>query len=707
MDVLQRFLPATTPTNPPLLDRRPTPVPPNIESIASPQSREGFSEDAERDENATSLDVFLESKPSSPAVVPPTIVVIEDSDANNNSSSSDTGILDYRVDEADASDRTIRHHNRRTLVPRTLPRDVPRRKAGRQRLRRSSSNSGVEAISKYKQKADEVKTLVEQVHELRVSPSGTPPHRPWKLRRVSTAPGLREKHMTDGNKHGEPRFIWIPSTSSTADTSCHTTNVTPSEKGIRDDCSTPLRAYLERPSDSRTSSPSRMLYKPNLKKKAIGSPPSGLTCNETIPGHRRTKAVDFDSPTSLFTSSVTKLKTWIAEKDRTVTTDSGIEIAEARTVSFMKPRSKSKAADSAVTRTDVHVVAISAPDGDATPRKRSATPTKQIVQTGTGGYGVVWDDAPNSSPDNESHRRGSSAGQALEAAGSTSLERVDTKLSDWSWRNVNPFEKAARRDRKPSQFVPNIVVFPDDSYEDTVSTVASGRHIYPRTTNSSTLDSSEDTDAFVAPPNSLQSSSFLLPRHDPPPPPNSASSSGGLLPRRSPLAGRNSESRATDTTDTSATSLSSSSASSALHGAVLPPPPSPSTTDIPSCASDRPRMKKDSLFPSASDEHLHITTTHRLSHIDNLHFRTHKDSLAVARARWERKYSNAMGMVGRGGVDPERFARRCSVAIARKRMKGRREKGKGRLESLSEGGGEVGLARVGEVGRGRVIRIVE
>ncbi|KAF2815405.1 uncharacterized protein BDZ99DRAFT_550193 [Mytilinidion resinicola] len=706
MDVLQRFLPATKPISPTLLDRHATPIPPGIETTTSSHSRDHTPENAERDENRTSPDVTVESKPSSPIVMPPIITIIGDSDESGRSSSSDAGLAEHRIDSGDISDHTIQNHDHRTLIPRTLPRDAPRRKAGRQRLRGTSSNSGIESISRYKQKVDEVKVLEQEVRELRISPSGTPPHRPWKLKRVSTAPGLCEKHITDGNIHGEPRFVWIPSTLSRADTSCQTADVTPSEKSAGNDCSTPLRACLSQSPKNRTSSPSSIPHKPIVKNSAIGSPPSGLTGKRRKHGHQRTKAVDFDSPTSLFMSSVSKLKSWVAEKDSAMTADPEIEIAKA--VSFIKPRSKSKAADSAVTRTDVHVVAISAPEDDASlkkPRKLSATPTKQIVQTDAGAYGVVWDDPPTSSSDNETRRRGSDAGQALEAASSTGLEGVDTKLSDWSWRTLGSFDQATRRDRKPSHFVPNIVVFPDDSYQNTVPAIASGRHTYLRHTASSTLDSSSDAEPSAAP---LQSSS-LLPRRDPPPPPNSASSSGLLLPRRSPSAGRNSPSRTTSTTDSSLSSTTSD-----LHqAAFLPPPPSPSA-DHPSW----PRAKKDSLFPSASDEHLHLTSTHRLSHIDNLHFRTHKDSLAVARAKWERKYSQAMGLVGAGGVDPERFRGRCSVAIARKRMKGRREVGRGRLESLSEGGGvglgggevRVATARAGEMvggGEGRVVRIVE
>ncbi|KAJ4382016.1 hypothetical protein N0V86_002342 [Didymella sp. IMI 355093] len=77
----------------------------------------------------------------------------------------------------------------------------------------------------------------------------------------------------------------------------------------------------------------------------------------------------------------------------------------------------------------------------------------QIVESGNGSYEVVWDDVP---PEHSvrTQRRSSSANQALGAAsaGTKGLERVNTKLTEWSgtWNTSS------------DSFKPTIVVFPDD-----------------------------------------------------------------------------------------------------------------------------------------------------------------------------------------------------------------------------------------------------
>ncbi|UPX14261.1 uncharacterized protein EKO05_0004750 [Ascochyta rabiei] len=118
----------------------------------------------------------------------------------------------------------------------------------------------------------------------------------------------------------------------------------------------------------------------------------------------------------------------------------------------------------AVTRTDVHVISISpilsksaslGPGQSKGNREADpATPTMQIVESSNGSYEVIWDDVPPEH--NERMRRhDSSVSQALEALSYTatdSLERVNTKLNEWSdtWN-------------APSDcFKPTIVVFPDD-----------------------------------------------------------------------------------------------------------------------------------------------------------------------------------------------------------------------------------------------------
>lgn len=143
-----------------------------------------------------------------------------------------------------------------------------------------------------------------------------------------------------------------------------------------------------------------------------------------------------------------------------------------------------------VTRTDVHVIAIAPsslrstnPDLQTTDQgdlqeTDPATPIMQIVQSGNGSYEVVWDDVP---PEHRARteRRNSSASQALEAAsaGTKGLERVNTKLTEWSGTWNSPFDS----------FKPSIVVFPGDD----------GR----RPQFECTLVDDEDID-ILAPPNS-------------------------------------------------------------------------------------------------------------------------------------------------------------------------------------------------------------
>jgi hypothetical protein len=144
---------------------------------------------------------------------------------------------------------------------------------------------------------------------------------------------------------------------------------------------------------------------------------------------------------------------------------------------------KSSLADPATTRTDVHVIAIApscnidytANQGSVDP----ATPTMQIVESSSGCYEVIWDDVP-SEHSIRINRRSSSASHSLVAVSSTStrgLQRVNSKLKDWSGTRNTPSEK----------FKPTIVVFPDDD----------GRPSHFE----STAEDEEDA-VVIAPPNS-------------------------------------------------------------------------------------------------------------------------------------------------------------------------------------------------------------
>ncbi|CAN9108130.1 unnamed protein product [Alternaria sp. RS040] len=148
---------------------------------------------------------------------------------------------------------------------------------------------------------------------------------------------------------------------------------------------------------------------------------------------------------------------------------------------------KGTAAEPAITRTDVHVIAIApswnaenfAADDGADP----ATPTMQIIETKSGSYEVIWDDVPPEHTVRTRGRRSSSASHALETASPSAkrgLERVNSKLAGWSGTWNSPSDS----------FKPTIVVFPDDD----------GR----ATRYDCTVD--EEEDLAAVPPNSRMTS---------------------------------------------------------------------------------------------------------------------------------------------------------------------------------------------------------
>ncbi|XP_014560537.1 hypothetical protein COCVIDRAFT_34496 [Bipolaris victoriae FI3] len=120
---------------------------------------------------------------------------------------------------------------------------------------------------------------------------------------------------------------------------------------------------------------------------------------------------------------------------------------------------KSSVADPAITRTDVHVVAIT-PSWDAhditnEEEPDTATPTMQVIETKNSSYEVIWDDVPLEQKVRGRGRRSSSASHSLEMVSPSArrgLERVNSKLTGWfgSWNSAS------------DSFKPTIVVFPDD-----------------------------------------------------------------------------------------------------------------------------------------------------------------------------------------------------------------------------------------------------
>lgn len=112
------------------------------------------------------------------------------------------------------------------------------------------------------------------------------------------------------------------------------------------------------------------------------------------------------------------------------------------------------------------------------------TPTMQIVESKNGCYQVIWDDVPVEDSPRMHQRRSSSASHSLKAVSSTAtrgLERVNSKLTDWSGTWNSPSDS----------FKPTIVVFPDKD----------GRRRCTPTQFEYTLHDDQDM-AMCVPPNS-------------------------------------------------------------------------------------------------------------------------------------------------------------------------------------------------------------
>ncbi|KAF2644788.1 hypothetical protein P280DRAFT_466062 [Massarina eburnea CBS 473.64] len=271
------------------------------------------------------------------------------------------------------------------------------------------------------------------------------------------------------------------------------------------------------------------------------------------------------------------------------------------------PSFKSTVADPAVTRTDVHVVAI-APcwnweDGVDEGGIDAATPTMQMVESKSGCFEVVWDDVPIET-DGRVRRRSSSASQALHTIGSTAsrgLERVNSKLTEWTFGN-------------------RVVVFPDDDSCNDPSTYS--------------LDSEEKA-AVVPPPNSERTSAAQ-----------------SRLPSRSTSVR---QSRSVSNDDSNPKVVSPEDPDS-WHKKVTSPEVVV-TLAVPDPESLPPSLTSNGQRTSQA------ATLRRLSNIEDseMKFRGHRDSVTLAHNRVPRT----------GGVSPELFMHRDSVSMAKKRMHAR------------------------------------
>jgi hypothetical protein len=197
------------------------------------------------------------------------------------------------------------------------------------------------------------------------------------------------------------------------------------------------------------------------------TPPDALQqgiIEEEVKASRRTKAVDFKGSHSK-PAPLGSRAAIVPENSMNIRIHHGRPAKKwRRTPSNLFPSSntisttKSNVADPAVTRTDVHVVAV-------TPSRNAhnitnedpdpATPTMQIIETKSGSYEVIWDNVLPEQKISVRGRRSSSASHCLKTVSPGArrgLERVNSKLAGWfgTWNSLS------------NSFKPTIVVFPDD-----------------------------------------------------------------------------------------------------------------------------------------------------------------------------------------------------------------------------------------------------
>ncbi|KAF1842621.1 uncharacterized protein K460DRAFT_410020 [Cucurbitaria berberidis CBS 394.84] len=274
---------------------------------------------------------------------------------------------------------------------------------------------------------------------------------------------------------------------------------------------------------------------------------------------------------------------------------------------------KSSLVDPAITRTDVHVLTIApswSAEDTASEGADPATPTMQIVESKNGCYEVVWDDVP-ADQSIRVRRRSSSACHALEmiSPSARGLERVNTKLSDWSatWNSPS------------GSFKPTIVVFPDDD----------GRaSLYE-----CSVDDDEDL-VVLAPPNSQITSRApsRLPSRPASAPMTRVASHEDMALSGMPQPDEQDEQESTDRAEQLVVSNSN--------------PDSPPERSV-----DANRRMN---WPPAP---------RKLSNIEeaDLKFRGHRDSVTIAHSR----------LLHSGGIAPELFTHRDSTSMAKKRMHAR------------------------------------
>ncbi|KAF2852750.1 hypothetical protein T440DRAFT_525131 [Plenodomus tracheiphilus IPT5] len=388
-------------------------------------------------------------------------------------------------------------------------------------------------------------------------------------------------------------------------------------------------SYQDRKKTDTKSNSSDQPLKPCIKTKAKSTPtsppgePQSPKIEDGTQSLRRVKTVDFDEngskqrvtlPTLVPTNPVGSFRDLKSHQQKI---NLGRSTAQKRSIYPIKfNASKGTPADPAVTRTDVHIFAI-APSPNAAGYSNEdgvdpATPTMQVVESKAGRHEVIWDNVSPERSIRSGERRSSSAEQALEKVtchGKRGLDRVNTKLTDWSGTWNSP----------SSSFKPTIVVFPDDD---------------TRTRQYDCAIDDDDDLTVLAPPNSQRTSAGPS-RHQ-------------SRPASAPTTRMGSEE------------------DEALE--VVPQDLSPVSIDEWAAYPEESLVVPDPDGHAGRMSHTNrrkaqIPAIRKLSNIDDadLKFRGHRDSVTIAHSR----------LVRTGCASPELFAHRDSVAKARKRMHAR------------------------------------
>ncbi|KAF2133543.1 hypothetical protein P153DRAFT_381974 [Dothidotthia symphoricarpi CBS 119687] len=288
---------------------------------------------------------------------------------------------------------------------------------------RSSSTSQIRLRSQYHDPASPPAILQEQLitHTKHAARHAVQPTRSGQMRTVS-----KRVCYTSIRRSG-PDVQWYSSTHSSSDADLPESPTQSKEPYPK---TAPLKTCLKHKAKSATTSPP--------------SEPREDADTSTGPRIlRRVKTVDFEEATKPLLLLSPLPATAKKATDDKMKRDVSKRTGRARPRCPSTPNTKKSAlAGTAVTRADVHVIATaftSDPTSTSAPSPATATPTKQIIESQTTCYEILWDAIP---PTPTRRRRTSS----LRSSATRGLERVNSKLADWSG----------------TQNAPTLVVFPDD-----------------------------------------------------------------------------------------------------------------------------------------------------------------------------------------------------------------------------------------------------